>query len=249
MSGAVETDTLRQFCLENVLEINPGNRAATRGLGRLSPLGPEPRRVQDGSPENQRHVLPDPGDAHPSIADAQAPPREAISQPSFTPEKAESTARFSLRPSPVPVVVVGFMVVLVIVVPLAIINARPGSSPSILGLVNLLLALVAAIFSVWTLLALVRRLFTRYTLRSDHLLVERGILTRSRKMIPIHRFQDVATQQSLIERPFGIGDAVVESAGEAGGAVLYDLPRCKEYTHIILRAVEERGGNDRGLQA
>jgi uncharacterized membrane protein YdbT with pleckstrin-like domain len=69
--------------------------------------------------------------------------------------------------------------------------------------------------------------------------VERGTVSRNRKTIPIQRIQDVSTRQSLIERPLGVGEVVVETAGEQGVAVLDDLPRCGYYTNRILQAVEE----------
>jgi uncharacterized membrane protein YdbT with pleckstrin-like domain len=56
----------------------------------------------------------------------------------------------------------------------------------------------------------------------------------------VARIQDVATRQSLIGHPLGIRDVAVETAGERGAAVVYDLPRCRDYTKRILQAGENR---------
>jgi membrane protein YdbS with pleckstrin-like domain len=154
-------------------------------------------------------------------------------------EAPSRTYLFRVRPSLVPVLIWGFIGAGVFAALIAVFNVSIAGDPFIVSLANLILALVAAAFGVRVFLALLQRLFTRYTLGSEHLLVERGILSRSRKMIAIGRIQGVATRQSLIERPFGIGDVVVESAEEVGGAVLQDLARCKGYTDAILDAVQE----------
>jgi membrane protein YdbS with pleckstrin-like domain len=244
MSGAVETDKLRQFCLAKVLEIDPDNEAAKKGLSRLTSVGPMSPQAEDGlpqpkdEPEDEAVHSPQPVEAAPAAPpDTESTPGGAVRPPA-------SAYHFSVRPSLVPVLVVGIMAAAFFAALIGTFNARIGGGPVIVGLTNFILVVMAAVVGIRVLFALLRRLFTRYTLGSEHLLVERGILTRSRKMIPIHRIQDVATRQSLIERPFGIGDVVVESAGELGGAVLYDLPRCAQYTNTILRAVEERREND-----
>jgi uncharacterized membrane protein YdbT with pleckstrin-like domain len=100
------------------------------------------------------------------------------------------------------------------------------------------LALVAGIR--WTA-AFVKHFFVRYTLTTRHLLVEKGVFSRSRKTIPIQRIQDVATHQRWIERLFGIGDVIVQSAGEMGAVRLRSLPHCQEYTEKILEAVQRKG--------
>jgi uncharacterized membrane protein YdbT with pleckstrin-like domain len=107
------------------------------------------------------------------------------------------------------------------------------------AIVRLFLVLGALVVGVRLFVNLLRRLFTRYALTEEHLTVQSGVLSRSRKTIPIHRIQDVTYEQSVLERLLGVGDAIVESAGERGGVGLKDLSEGRRYTDIILDAVHE----------
>jgi uncharacterized membrane protein YdbT with pleckstrin-like domain len=142
----------------------------------------------------------------------------------------------------VPILVAIFLGVVLFGAAFAFLNFVLPDDSLPVGVANFVLLIVAAGLGVRILFILIGRLFTRYTLTSKHLVVKRGILSRSRKTIPIKCIQDVAVSQSFIERPFGIGDLVVESAGERGGAVLYDLPNVGEVHDIILRAMDTEGG-------
>jgi uncharacterized membrane protein YdbT with pleckstrin-like domain len=87
----------------------------------------------------------------------------------------------------------------------------------------------------------IKRLFARYTLTDERLIVQAGVLSRSRKIIPLNRIQDVSFRQSAIERPLGMGDVIVESAGERGGVHLVDLPECEAYSDRLLEAARRAG--------
>jgi len=153
-------------------------------------------------------------------------------------EKPESINAFTVRPSPAAVVIGGVFRALVLAGLLAV-GGVVLVGDSLAGCVlNYALAALLAVVGIRLAVLLVGRFFSRYTLTPDYLIVERGVLSRSRKPIPIHRIQDVATRQSLVERVLGIGDVVVETAGERGAAVLDDLPRCRHYSEVILKAVE-----------
>ena len=119
-------------------------------------------------------------------------------------------------------------------------NIGLDSEPAFVGFANFVVVLMMLGFGARAFAILLRRLFTKHRLTADHLIVERGILARSEKTIPIGRIQDVATSQWVIERPFGIGDVVVETAGERGAVVLDDLSRCRYYSDVILQAVEDK---------
>ena len=82
-------------------------------------------------------------------------------------------------------------------------------------------------------------LFTNYTLTPSRIIIEFGFLGRSHKTIPIQNIQDVSYEQNIFERFIGVGDVVVESAGEKGSIHLLDLPDCIERSQQILRLVEK----------
>jgi len=66
---------------------------------------------------------------------------------------------------------------------------------------------VLAIVSVW-------RYFTyRYGVAGDSLVVRSGLLERSLRVIPFARIHNVALQQSILHRVFGVAEVRLESAG------------------------------------
>ena len=66
---------------------------------------------------------------------------------------------------------------------------------------------VLALSSVW-------QYFTfRYGVAGDALLVRKGLLERSLRVIPFARIHNVAVQQSLLHRVFGVAEVRLESAG------------------------------------
>ena len=236
LSGAVETDRERVVCLQRVLELDPDNTAAIRGLAKL---------LSEGSVSLHPEVRQAPQTE--GMAEAAGPPSaasgassETASQPRPSSRQSVREKQFTVRPSVVPVLMASFLGASLFAVLFAFLNIGISDEAFIASLTNFVLVVMAAGLGIRVFLIFLRRLFTRYTLTSDHLVVKRGILSRSEKTIPIGRIQDVATKQSILERPFGIGDVVVETAGERGAAVLDDLPRCRAYSNAILRAAEEQ---------
>jgi membrane protein YdbS with pleckstrin-like domain len=71
-----------------------------------------------------------------------------------------------------------------------------------------------------------RRLVT-VRLHDDHLTLETGLLSRTRRTVDMAKIQDVTVRQTLGQRMMGIGDLTLESAGESGRIALqnFDNPR------------------------
>ncbi len=80
-------------------------------------------------------------------------------------------------------------------------------------------------------------LFTKYNLTSSGIIIESGFLGRTRKTIPIQNIQDVSYEQNIFERFIGVGDVVVESAGEKGSIHLIDIPDCIDRSQQILKMI------------
>ena len=80
-----------------------------------------------------------------------------------------------------------------------------------------------AIFAVLTVFSIVlgyvRYRAWRYTLRDDHMYLERGVFTRVRTMVPYVRIQHVDTQKTVIDRILGLSRVVVYTAGSRGADV------------------------------
>ena len=226
----------------------PAEEVAGEVQPELKPVGPqepeEPRPPEEALGEAMREPR-SPEEAPQERAGEVGEPEtgpEGKPQPEFEPEpKAPSgIIRFSVRPSLMPVVITALLWALLLAALYLVSRALLAESGIIVLLVTLVLGLVALAALVRLAARLLQLLFTRYAVTSEHLLVERGILTQKRQVIPLEDIQDVVARQTAIQRPLGIGDVVVETAGEQGTAELHDVARCQLYQEAILKAGQER---------
>jgi uncharacterized membrane protein YdbT with pleckstrin-like domain len=80
---------------------------------------------------------------------------------------------------------------------------------------------------------------SKYTLTNKKLIVERGLFTHQRKVIPIEKIQDVSYHRVFIQFLFGVGDVTVESAGEKGQVSLRHLRNYRERFETILSLIQK----------
>lgn len=67
--------------------------------------------------------------------------------------------------------------------------------------------------------------FIRFDVRDDDIVVEHGILTRVRTIVPYRRVQHTDVSQGVIERSYGLSRLVIFTAGtRAAAAVIPGLP-------------------------
>jgi len=83
---------------------------------------------------------------------------------------------------------------------------------------------------------LVRRHFTRVTLAGGKLRYESGVFSKTTRTIPISKVQDVRAEQTFTQRLFGIGDVMVETAGEAGALGIANIDNPQRVVEAILDA-------------
>ncbi len=241
LSRAVDSDQEQAMCFQRVLRLDPNNQEAASGLARL---------VARGSVSFQTGSAPLPGNGIPnqqSLARApsgSAPVPAAVSRPSSNVVESEGVI-FEAHPSLIPWFIALFGLVFVFACAIVgFFQLFPGNDQGVVvarGIFLLFVALAVLRLGFTLIVNLFQRLFARYTMTTQHLVLQLGIFSRSRKTIPINRIQDVAYHQNLLERPFGIGDVVVESAGEKGQVRLLDLPACQQRTEEILRVIQRRG--------
>ena len=234
LSGAVETDRERAECLQHVLRLDPDNQIATKGLAQLVARGAVSVQSEPQAPvqATQAAVLPSP------FVDAQPVPK--TSAPRAT-QKAVDKTIFIVKPSLIPVFVGGFFIALIFIgLWMLLMGLFPKGETG--SLLRAIFTFFMAIYALGTgfqwLVALIRRLFARYTLTSRYLIVKKGVLSRSQKTIPVQRIQNVSLRQGVLSRLFGLGSVMVESAGERGAVRLISLPNCQEYVDKILAAAE-----------
>jgi uncharacterized membrane protein YdbT with pleckstrin-like domain len=78
-----------------------------------------------------------------------------------------------------------------------------------------------------------RRLVT-LRLHDDHLTLETGFLSRTRRTVDMAKIQDVTVRQTLGQRLLGVGDLMLESAGESGAMGIANLDSPREIADEIL---------------
>ena len=110
----------------------------------------------------------------------------------------------------------------------------------------LLVALVAAsvICLLWVAARYARWATTNFVVTTDRLVFRHGILSKRGKEIPLSRVNDIAVDQSLLERLIGAGDVTIESGGERGQQVFPDMPRPLAVQNAIYREMERARDRD-----
>jgi len=88
-------------------------------------------------------------------------------------------------------------------------DVRPGARIAV-GVI------VLAILLFGVVPRLVRWRTTRFVLTTERVLLRRGVLARRAREIPLERVNDVTCAQSIWERLLGLGDLMIESAGDFG---------------------------------
>jgi uncharacterized membrane protein YdbT with pleckstrin-like domain len=135
-----------------------------------------------------------------------------------------------LRPFFLLVVIVAAAIALLIVLP-----AHPN-----LAAVRLGIGVVAllAVF-IWFVVPVLRWRTTSYELTTRRLRLRRGILSRSGRDFPLNRISDVSFSHGLVDRLFGCGRLVVESAGEHGELMLNEIPQVERVQSTLFQLVED----------
>ncbi len=102
-------------------------------------------------------------------------------------------------------------------------GALPDSTPGTVGRWALVIVAVL-VFAVWVLWPFLSWLTTTYTVTTERLITRSGVLTRTGRDIPLDRINDVAYEQSVLDRMLRCGTLVVSAASEQGQVRLNDVP-------------------------
>lgn len=92
---------------------------------------------------------------------------------------------------------------------------------------------------VFALIPFLRWRYTMFVLTTDRLITRRGIVAKNSKEIPLERINDVAFNQSVLERIVGAGDLMIESAGETGQTRITNVRDPEQVQLAIYRQSEE----------
>jgi uncharacterized membrane protein YdbT with pleckstrin-like domain len=115
----------------------------------------------------------------------------------------------------------------------AISDGEPDMAKSIIG---------GVVTLAWIALALLPALkwyFTLFVLTSDRLITRSGIVAKQSREIPLERINDVAFNQSVLDRVLGAGDLLVESAGERGQTRIENVRKPEQVQLMIYKETED----------
>ena len=102
---------------------------------------------------------------------------------------------------------------------------------------------VAAVLIVWgTVLPFVKWYLWTYTLTNKRLLEQKGVLTRTGRVIPLSRVNDVAFEKNLNDRILGCGTLIIHDASEQAGLELRDIPKIEDFHRTIASLVDVAHG-------
>lgn len=87
---------------------------------------------------------------------------------------------------------------------------------------------------------LVRWTTTLHVVTNERVIYRAGFIGKRGKEIPLEVINDVAFNQRIIERIFGTGDLLIESAGTHGQTRYSDIPNPEKAQTTIYKAREER---------
>ncbi|WP_194839954.1 PH domain-containing protein [Aeromicrobium yanjiei] len=144
----------------------------------------------------------------------------------------------------VKVLFVPFLILLVLAVAAGFLVPRVGDKGD--GVVGWIVAAVAAVLLIWgVLLPFLKWYLWTYTLTTKRLLEQKGILTRTGRVIPLSRVNDVAYEKNLNDRLLGCGTLIIHDASEQAGLQLRDIPRIEAFHRTVSNLVFEQHGTAR----
>lgn len=101
----------------------------------------------------------------------------------------------------------------------------------------------AVVLALWgAVLPFVRWFLWTYTLTNKRIVEQKGILTRSGRVIPLSRVNDVAFEKNLNDRILGCGTLVIHDASEQAGLELRDIPHIEDVHRTVTSLVDKAHG-------
>lgn len=113
-------------------------------------------------------------------------------------------------------------------------------SGSAAGIERLVVAALAIVLLVWWLvIPLLRWRTTTYELTTMRVRIRSGILARNGQDFPLSRIVNISYRTSLLDRMFGSGTVVLETAGEHGDLALEDIPHVQRVQSALFQLLED----------
>ncbi|HET7846663.1 MAG TPA: PH domain-containing protein [Acidimicrobiia bacterium] len=102
---------------------------------------------------------------------------------------------------------------------------------------------IGALVVIWFVVVVaefVRWWTTQHVITNERVIHRTGLISKKGTEIPLEVINDVAFKQSMIERIFGSGDLLIESAGTHGQSAYTDIPHPERIQKLIYEAREAR---------
>ncbi|HLE95093.1 MAG TPA: PH domain-containing protein [Acidimicrobiia bacterium] len=102
---------------------------------------------------------------------------------------------------------------------------------------------IAALIVLWFVVVVaefVRWWTTQHVITNERLIYRTGLISKKGTEIPLEVINDVTFKQSMIERIFGSGDLMIESAGTHGQSAYTNIPHPEKVQKLIYEARETR---------
>ena len=100
-------------------------------------------------------------------------------------------------------------------------------------LTYVILGAAALVILIWVIAPFIRWLTSTYTVTNRRLIFQTGIFTRSGRVSPLVRVNDVSFETNLSDRIFGCGTLIIHDASEQSGLVLPDIPNVETVHRTI----------------
>ena len=110
-----------------------------------------------------------------------------------------------------------------------------------------LMALSLILILLGSVVPFLRWYLWTYTLTNKRIVEQRGILTRSGRVIPLNRINDVAFEKTLNDRILGSGTLVIHDASEQAGLELRDIPRIEDMHRTVTTLVDAAHVDDESV--
>lgn len=137
-----------------------------------------------------------------------------------------------------------FLILLVVCVAAGFLIASIGDKGD--GKAGWVIVGIAAILVAWgSLLPFTHWYLWTYTLTNKRIVEQKGILTRTGRVIPLSRINDVAFEKNLNDRILGCGTLIIHDASEQAGLLLNDIPRVEAFHRTVTNLVFEQHDTQR----
>jgi len=114
------------------------------------------------------------------------------------------------------------------------------------GVLRWIVIVVALVLIIWgSVIPFLRWLTWTYTITNKRLVEQRGVLTRTGRVIPLNRINDVAFEKNLNDRLLGCGTLIIHDASDQAGLELRDIPHIEDVHRTLTNLVFEVHGGDR----